>query len=91
MKTIVNYAQKVKEQHALNKTLAPVETDLADASRSYAIGEQFINDGNLFKAKTPIAQHDALVLIANAVKKLAGHFGLRQCQPRMPQVFHQQD
>ena len=65
MKTIVNYAQKVKEQHALNKTLAPVETDLADASRSYAIGEQFINDGNLFKAKTPIAQHDALVLDTN--------------------------
>lgn len=65
MKTIVNYAQKVKEQHALNKTLAPVETDLTDASRSYAIGEQFINDGDLFKAKTPIAQHDALVLDTN--------------------------
>lgn len=65
MKTIVNYAQKVKEQHALNKTLAPVETDLTDASRSYAIGEQFINDGDLFRAKTPIAQHDALVLNTN--------------------------
>ena len=65
MKTIVNYAQKVKEQHALNKTLAPVETDLTDASRSYSIGEQFINDGDLFKAKTPIAQHDALVLDTN--------------------------
>ena len=65
MKTIVNYAQKVKEQHALNKTLAPVETDLTDASRSYAIGEQFINDGDLFKAKTAIAQHDALVLDTN--------------------------
>ena len=65
MKTIVNYAQKVKEQHALNKTLAPVETDLTDASRSYAIGEQFINDGDLFKAKTAITQHDALVLDTN--------------------------
>ena len=65
MKTIVNYAQKVKEQHALNKTLAPVETDLTDASRDYAIGEQFIHDGDLFKAKTAIAEHDALVLDTN--------------------------
>lgn len=65
MKTIVDYASKVKEQHALNKTLAPVETDLTDASRAYAIGEQFIYDGDLFKAKTAIAQHDALVLNTN--------------------------
>ena len=65
MKTIVDYATKVKEQHALNKTLAPVETDLTDASRDYAIGEQFIYDGDLFKAKTAIAEHDALVLNTN--------------------------
>lgn len=65
MKTIVDYATKVKEQHALNKTLAPVETDLTDASRAYAIGEQFIYNGELFKAKTAIAQHDALVLNTN--------------------------
>lgn len=65
MKTIVDYAEKVKAQHALNKTLAPVETDLTDASQAYAIGDQFIYDGVLYKAKTAIAQHDALVLNTN--------------------------
>ena len=65
MKTINDYAELVKEKHALNKTIAPVETDLTDASRGYHIGEQFIIDGDLFKAKTEIAQHDALVLNTN--------------------------
>lgn len=65
MKTINDYAELVKEKHALNKTIAPVETDLTDASRGYHIGEQFIIDGGLFKAKTEIAQHDALVLNTN--------------------------
>ena len=65
MKTIVDYAEKVKAQHALNKTFAPVETDLTDASQAYAIGDQFIYDGVLYKAKTAIAQHDALVLNTN--------------------------
>lgn len=65
MKTINDYAELVKEKHALNKTIAPVETDLTDASRGYHIGEQFIIDGELNKAKTEIAQHDALVLNTN--------------------------
>lgn len=65
MKTINDYAELVKEKHALNKTIAPVETDLTDASREYHIGEQFIINGGLFKAKTEIAQHDALVLNTN--------------------------
>lgn len=65
MKTINDYAELVKEKHALNKTIAPVETDLTDASRGYHIGEQFIYDGELYKAKTEIAQHDALVLNTN--------------------------
>lgn len=65
MKTINNYASLVKEKHALNKTIAPVETDLTDASQAYAIGQNFIYDGVLYKAKTAIAQHDALVLNTN--------------------------
>lgn len=65
MKTINDYAELVKEKHALNKTIAPVETDLTDASRGYHIGEQFIYDGEIYKAKTEIAQHDALVLNTN--------------------------
>ena len=65
MKTINNYASLVKEKHALNKTIAPVETDLTDASQAYAIGQNFIYDGALYKAKTAIAQHDALVLNTN--------------------------
>ena len=65
MKTIVNYAELIKEKHALNETIAPVETDLTDASQEYAIGQKFINDGILYRAKTPIAQHDALVLNTN--------------------------
>ena len=65
MKTINNYASLVKEKHALNKTIAPVETDLTDASQAYAIGQNFIYDGILYKAKTAIAQHDALVLNTN--------------------------
>lgn len=65
MKTINDYAQLVKKEHAMNKTIAPVETNASDASQSYAIGEQFILDGILRKAKTAIAQHDALVYNTN--------------------------
>ena len=65
MKTIVDYAELIKEKHALNETIAPVETDLTDASQAYAIGAKFIYDGTLYRAKTAIAQHDALVLNTN--------------------------
>lgn len=65
MKTINDYADLVKEKHALNKTLAPVETDLTSASRAYAIGQKFIYDGILYKAKTAIVQGAALVLNTN--------------------------
>ena len=65
MKTIYNYAEYVKEQHALNKTIAPVETDATDASQEYAIGQQFILNGDLCRAKTAIAEHDALTLNTN--------------------------
>ena len=52
MKTILNYADLVKEQHALNTTIAPVETDLTSASQAYAVGQKFIYDGVLYQAKT---------------------------------------
>lgn len=65
MKTINNYAELVKEKHALNKTLAPVETDLTGASQAYAKGAKFIYNGIMYQAKTAIAEHDALVLNTN--------------------------
>lgn len=65
MKTILDYADLVKEQHALNTTIAPVETDLTSASKTYAVGQKFIHDGVLYQAKTPIAQGAALVLNTN--------------------------
>lgn len=67
MKKITDYAELVKAKHALNKTIAPVETDLTNASQAYAVGAKFIYDGTLYKAKTAIAQHDALVLNTNYV------------------------
>lgn len=65
MKTIVDYAQLVKQQHALNISLAPVEADPSASSKDYAIGQHFILDGELYKAKTAIALGDALVLDTN--------------------------
>lgn len=65
MKTINDYADLVKEQHALNTTIAPVETDLTSASKTYAVGQKFIYDGVLYQAKTAIAQGAALVLNTN--------------------------
>ena len=65
MKTINDYADLVKEQHALNTTIAPVETDLTSASKAYAVGQKFIYDGVLYQAKTAIAQGAALVLNTN--------------------------
>ncbi len=65
MKTINNYAELVKEKHALNKTLAPVETDLTGASQAYAKGAKFIYNGIMYQAKTAIAQGTALVLNTN--------------------------
>lgn len=65
MKTIVDYARKVKEQHALSKNLAPVEADASASSKAYAIGQHFILNGELYKAKTAIALGDALVLDTN--------------------------
>lgn len=65
MKKITDYAELVKEKHALNSALGPVETDLSDASRAYAVGEEFVYNGVLYRAKTAISQHDALVLNTN--------------------------
>ena len=65
MKTILDYADLVKEQHALNTIIAPVETDLTSASKAYAVGQKFIYDGVLYQAKTAIAQGAALVLNIN--------------------------
>lgn len=65
MKTINDYADLVKEQHTLNTTIAPVETDLTSASKAYAVGQKFIYDGVLYQAKTAIAQGAALVLNTN--------------------------
>lgn len=48
-----------------NKILAPVETDPSASSKAYAVGQHFILDGELYKAKTPIAPGDALVLDTN--------------------------
>lgn len=65
MKTILDYADLVKEQHALNTIIAPVETDLTSASKAYAVGQKFVYDGVLYQAKTAIAQGAALVLNTN--------------------------
>lgn len=60
MKTINDYAELVKEKHALNKTIAPVETNETDASRAYAVGEQLIFNGTLYDVIAPISQHDVI-------------------------------
>lgn len=60
MKTINDYAELVKEKHALNKTIAPVETNETDASRAYAVGEQLIYNGTLYDVIAPISQHDVI-------------------------------
>lgn len=60
MKTINDYAELVKEKHALNKTIAPVETNETDASRAYAVGEQLIFNGTLYDVIVPISQHDVI-------------------------------
>ncbi len=57
MKNIVNYAKLVKERHALNETIAPVEVDQTDASRAYAVGDQLIYDSILYDVIDDIAQH----------------------------------
>ena len=57
MKNIVNYAKLVKERHALNETIAPVEVDQTDSSRAYAVGDQLIYDGILYDVIDDIAQH----------------------------------
>lgn len=57
MKNIVNYAKLVKERHALNETIAPVEVDQTDASRDYAVGDQLIYDSILYDVIDDIAQH----------------------------------
>lgn len=59
-KTIEDYSDLVKEKHALNKTIAPVETDETDASRAYAVGEQLIFNGTLYDVIAPISQHDVI-------------------------------
>lgn len=59
-KTIDDYSDLVKEKHALNKTIAPVETDETDASRAYAVGEQLIFNGTLYDVIAPISQHDVI-------------------------------
>lgn len=57
MKNIVNYAKLVKERHALNETIAPVEVDQTDASRAYVVGDQLIYDSILYDVIDDIAQH----------------------------------
>ena len=54
MKKITDYAELVKAQHALNKTIAPVENG-ASMTGSYTSGKQFIRDGVLCTALTSIA------------------------------------
>lgn len=60
MKTINDYAELVKEKHALNKTIAPVEADETDASKAYVVGEQLILSGILYDVIAPISQHDVI-------------------------------
>lgn len=60
MKTINDYAELVKEKHALNETIAPVEADETDASKAYAVGEQLILSGILYDVIAPISQHDVI-------------------------------
>ena len=65
MKTINDYAELVKEQHALNKIIAPVETDASDASQNYAVGDHLIIDGILYDVTSPISEHDAITAEGN--------------------------
>jgi hypothetical protein len=58
MKTINDYAELVKAEHALNKTIAPVE-DGANIAGSYTSGKQFIRGGVLYTALTTIAANTA--------------------------------
>lgn len=58
MKTINDYAELVKAEHALNKTIAPVE-DGANIVGSYTSGKQFIRGGVLYTALTTIAANTA--------------------------------
>lgn len=58
MKTINDYAELVKAEHALNKTIAPVE-DGANIAGSYTSGKQFIRHGVLYTALTTIAANTA--------------------------------
>ncbi|MBR4377368.1 MAG: hypothetical protein IKP50_00565, partial [Bacilli bacterium] len=54
MHTFKEYADLVKKEHALNKTIAPNETGTT-ASKAYAVGDHFIRNGILYKVTTAIA------------------------------------
>lgn len=64
MKSSVDFANKVKEYTAAGKSIAPVENG-ETAVGSYAIGDQFMREGVLYKAKTTIDSGDSLVLDTN--------------------------
>ena len=64
MKSVVDLAEQVKDYAAAGKTIAPVENGTT-AEGSYAVGEQFIREGVLYKAKTSITAGDALTLNTN--------------------------
>jgi hypothetical protein len=54
MHTFKEYADLVKKEHALNKTIAPNETGTT-ASKAYSVGDHFIRNGILYKVTTAIA------------------------------------
>ena len=64
MKTAVDFAGKVKSYTVAAKSIAPVENGTTSAG-SYAVGEQFMRDGALCRAKTPISAGTTLTLNTN--------------------------
>lgn len=64
MKSIIDYTNKIKAYAAAAKSIAPVENGTA-AAGSYGIGENFMREGVLYKAKTAITAGDTLTLNTN--------------------------
>lgn len=64
MKSVIDFANQVKDYAAAGKAIASVENGTT-AVGTYAVGEQFIREGVLYKAKTSITAGDTLTLNTN--------------------------
>lgn len=71
MKSIVQVVQNLlkpyidNHDNAVAENIAPVETNAASASQSYAVGKQLILAGVLYDVIAPISASDALVVNTN--------------------------